>query len=197
MVLNKLLDLYVEAEIFIRRSTKGLALIEGIDRRLIGAITLDKSEEQLNKITAQIENDRQKMLRKVLATTVKTRTKYRKSLPEQFPAFLESSSLMTDREFSMKSLMVEMTEPLPLQPATWVRELSGDNVRLFGFTIYKNIYNVKPDEWDKFVDEFNQAVNSGWEGVLDSDKIRNKVVLNWIDGEGENIPENDVEAVRK
>ncbi|RFU28834.1 hypothetical protein B7463_g7506, partial [Scytalidium lignicola] len=197
MVLNKLLDLYADAEIYLRTSTQGFALIEGIDQRLIGAITLEKSVQELNAITASIENTRQTMLRGLLAAALQSRTAERRSLPQQFPAFLESSSLVTDREFSMKSLMHQMIEPMPFKVEGWIQELASDKVESFGYVIYKNTYKPTKQEWDTFLTKFEEGINSGWEGVLDPNNAKRKAKLHWIDGEKEHIPEDDAEAVRR
>ncbi|KAH8807665.1 hypothetical protein F5884DRAFT_789800 [Xylogone sp. PMI_703] len=197
MILNKLLDLYADAEIFLRRSTLGLALIEGIDQRLVGAITLEKSVQELNTITASIEAGRQNLLRRMLASALQSRTQERRSLPQQYPAFLESTSRMTDREFSMKGLMHEMNEPLPLKVEPWIQDLADEGVESFGFVIYKNMYSGTKEEWDTFLTKFEDGVNNGWEGLLDPNNVKRKATLQWVDGEKENIPEGDVEAIRK
>lgn len=172
-------------------------MIEGIDQRLVGALTLEKSVQELNAISAQIENGRQTGLRLLLTNAFRNRVAQRRAIPQQFPAFMESSSLMTDREFSMKSLMREITQPIPLKVEDWVQSLASDEIESFGLVIYKNTYKPTNPEWDMFLAQLDEGLNSGWEGVLDPENAKRKANLHWIDGEKESIPEDDIAAVRR
>jgi len=195
MILNKLLDLYVEVEIFIRFRTDGFSMIKGIHANMIGALTLEKTEAELNAIYAEMENQRVSNLKAVLAAVQAGRTAERAT--ESFPGFLEAPGLLFDREFSMRSLMKEMDNPKPLGIEAWVQELADVKCESFGFVVYRNSYLQSETEWNEFVETSEASLNSGWEGVLDPANVKQKAKLHWVDGQKEGIPEGDLEAVRK
>lgn len=197
MIMNKLLDLYVDAEVFLRCRIEGFSMINGIDYRLTGAITLEKTETELNAIYAGIENKRVSDLKGVLASVQVARTVARRAQPSQLPAFMEKPSLLVDREFSMRSLMKQMDTPPSLGMESWVGDLADEKVEKFGFVIYRNTYGQSEEEWKTFVEELESRLNSGWEGVLDTENVKRKATLHWIDGKKEAIPEDDIEAVRQ
>ena len=196
MILNKLLDLYVDAEIFIRCRTDGFAMIRGIDYRLTGAITLEKTEAELNAIYAEIENARALTLKGMLAQVQAQHTAARHAA-QPVPEFLEAPGVTFDRESSARSLMEQMDTPLPLGVEHWVQDLSDDKCEHFGFIVYRNTYAQSDGQWKTFVETLEAALNSGWEGVLDAEKVKSKAVLHWIDGKEDGIPEGDIDAVRK
>ena len=196
MILNKLLDLYVDAEIFIRCRTDGFSMINGIDYRLTGAITLKNTEAELNAIYAEIENKRVSDLKGMLASVQAARTAARLAA-EPMPDFLEAPSVTFDREFSMRSLMKQMDTPLLLGVEAWMQDLADDRWEDFGFVVYRNAYAQSDLEWKTFVETSKAALNSGWEGVLDPENLKRKSTLHWIDGKEEGIPEGNIDAVRK
>ena len=196
MILNKLLDLYVEAEIFIRFRTDGFSMLKGIHQNMIGAITLEKTEAELNEIYAGMENKRVSALKAVLAVAQADRTAARHAA-DPFPNFLEAPSVTFDREFSMRNLMMEMDNPKPLGVEAWVQELEDVKHDSFGFVVYRNSYLQSDTEWKDFVSKSEKSLRSGWEGVLDPANVKRKSILHWVDGKKDGIPEGDVEAVRK
>ena len=196
MILNKLLDLYVDVEIFIRFRTDGFSLIKGIHQDLIGAITLEKDEAELNAIFAGMEITRVSHLRAVLATVQADRTIARRAA-EPLPDFLEAPSVTFDREFSVRSVMVEMDNPQPLSIEAWVQDLADSKLETFGFVVYRNSYLQIESEWKNFMENLDACLSSGWEGMLDPANVKRKAMLYWVDGENEGIPEDDVKAVRK
>jgi hypothetical protein len=196
MILNKLLDLYVDAEIFIRCRIDGFSMINGIDYRLVGAITLEKTEAELNAIYAGIENKRMADLKGMLASVQAARTAARLAA-EPMPDFLEAPGVTFDREFSMRSLMKQMDAPLPLGVEGWVQDLADEKWDSFGFVVYRNTYGQSEVEWKTFMETSEAALNSGWEGVVDPENVKRKAMLHWIDGNKEGIPEDNTDAVRK
>lgn len=197
MIMNKLLDLYVDAEIFLRCRTDGFAMINGIDYRLVGAITLEKTEAQLNAIYQGIENTRVAGLKGTLASVQNARSAARRAQAVQFPGFLENSSVLVDREFAMRSLMKQMNNPLPLGVESWVQALADEKVEKFGFVVYRNTYSSTQGAWDTFMANLEAGLSSGWEGVLDPENSKRKATLHWIDGKEEGIPEDDIAAIRQ
>jgi hypothetical protein len=198
MIMDKLLDLYGDAEIFLRCRIDGYAMINGIeDYRLRGAITLEKTEKELNAIYAEIENKRVADLKGMLGSVQAARTAARRMQPGQLPEFMEKTSLLVDREFAMRSLMKHMDNPLGLGVESWIQKLADEKVERFGFVVYRNTYGQSEDEWKMFMEKFEVGLNSGWDGVLDPENVKRKATLHWIDGKEEGIPEDDVEAIRK
>jgi len=196
MILNKLLDLYVDAEIFIRFRTDGFSMIKGIHQHMIGAITLEKTEAELNAIFASMENKRVSDLKALLAAVLEHRIATRRAAGP-LPDFLEAPSVTFDREFSMRSLMKEMDNPQPLGIEAWVQDLANVNCESFGFVVYQNSYLQSEDEWKNAVRNIEASLNSSWEGILDPANVKQKAMLHWVDGKKEGIPEGDVEAVGK
>lgn len=197
MILNKLLAIYTDADIFIRTRTDGFAMAEGIDRRLAGAISLDKTPEQLNKIYGGLEKKRVADLKKMIEVTVAAHTKTRRASPEKFPPFLEECSAMRDRELALIFLMKEIENPLPLGEESWVRHLVDEKVERFGFVVYRNTYSETDEEWAAFRSKLEEGLESGWDGVLGAESVKGNATLYWIDGRNENIPEGDVDGVRE
>lgn len=200
MIINKLLDLYVDAEMFLRIRTDGFSMRYGIHQNMIGSITLEKTEAELNAIYAGMENQRVANMRNALATYQAQRTNARLSMDPSsvpMPDFLDAPGIMFDREMSMRSIMYEMNTPNPLGAEGWVQLLAGDELEKFGFVVYRNTYSQNETEWKSFLETFEASLNSGWEGVLDPENIKRKATLQWVDGKEEGIPEGDVEAVRK
>lgn len=196
MILNKLLDLYAEAEIYIRFRTDGFAMTQGIHQDLIGAITLEQTEEELYTIYEGMEIARVSALEAIIATGQAARTN-RRHVGAPMPWFMEAPSLIFDREISMRHLSREMDNPLPLRVQAWVQALADDQSESFGFVVYQNSYSQSESEWKNFVEIADASLNSGWEGVLDPTNVKRKAKLHWVNGKSEGIPEDNLEAVRK
>lgn len=45
--------------------------------------------------------------------------------------------------------------------------------------------------------KFQDGLDNGWTGVLDSEKVKGKSTLNWIDGREDAIGEGDIAVVQK
>jgi hypothetical protein len=197
MIMNKLLDLYADVEIFLRCRTDGFAMINGIDYRLTGAITLEKTQAQLNAIYKGIEDKRVADLKGMLVSVQQARTAARRAQVGQIPDFMEKPGVLVDREFAMRSLMAQMNTPLPLGVESWVQALADDKVEKFGFVVYRNTDSPNKEAWDTFIANLEAGLSSGWEGVLDPGNSKRKATLHWIDGKEEGIPEDDIAAIRQ
>lgn len=193
MVLNKILDLYVEADICIRSQTAGFHMIHGIDRRLVDATTGKKTPKQLNKIFGQIENARVASLRKFL----KLALAQRQAQKEAMPPFMQPVRLMSDREFAHKGCQPEFENPLPLKMEPWLSDGLDSTTGKFGFVIYRISYSESNEDWIRFLMKLEEGLNSGWEGIVGAEDRKKKATLEWVDGRQHNIPEGDIDAVRK
>lgn len=196
MILNKLLDLYAEAAIFICVRTDGFSMIHGIHQNMIGSITLEKTEDELNAIYAEMENTRVSNLRAILTAMRWQRTVERHAVTP-LPDCLEEPSIIFDRENSMRVVIMDMDNPKPLGVEPWVQDLGDVKCESFGFVVYRNSYLQSETEWKTFLETSEASLNSGWEGVLDPANVKRKAKLHWVDGKKEGIPEGDIEAIRK
>jgi hypothetical protein len=193
MVLNKILDLYVEADLSIRGRTDGFHMAHGIDRRLVDATTGKKTPKQLNKIYGQIENARVSSLRKFLRIALTQRQAQKAAIPP----FMKPVKLMSDREFTHKGCQPEFENPLPLKMEPWIQDVHDGRTERFGFVVYRISYAESNEQWVKFLMKLEEGLNSGWAGVIGAEHAKAKATLEWVDGRQHNIPEGDMDAVRK
>jgi hypothetical protein len=196
MVLNKILDLYAEADVGIRFPTNGFSLAKGIDRRLVGAIDGKTSAKRLNGIYAKIENDRVNSLREHLKREFARKEKeWHQAQPT--PSFMKPVVLMSSREFAHKICQPEFEQPLPLKAESWVADVGHDGISRFGFVIYRVSYAQSDEDWITFLGRLETGLNSCWDGLVGSDDARKKSTLEWVDGRNLNIAEGDLDSVRK
>jgi hypothetical protein len=65
-----------------------------------------------------------------------------------------------------------------------------------GFVVYRFSYEEIDTEWKALLEKLNEGLESGWEDVVGSEKIRGKATLPWIDGREKDIAEEDLAIVR-
>ncbi|RDW88044.1 hypothetical protein BP6252_00076 [Coleophoma cylindrospora] len=193
-VLNQLLDLYQDAEYYLRIRSEGYFLPQGVHAAFANAG--NQAPEVTNRIYEDIERARRRdyefSLKQVLDQRVAQR---RTSMP--VPDFLESMSMVVDREFVQKGLQQEIENPLIPQVEPWVYDLQNKvGMQRFGFVAYRISYKESDEDWATFITKFESGLNSGWEGVLGADTIKGKAYLQWIDGKKEGLPEGDFAAVQ-
>lgn len=200
LIMNQLLDIYVDADLLIHRPTDGFISTLGIQRELGEAISEQATEAELTRIYAKIETDNMQMNREFLQQAIDARVGYRQDvMPEglgRLPDFLNAPSDMIDREGGHKSLQPEIQNPPPMRPEPWVAALMSERAGKFGYVVYRLSYDEGPEDWAAFLRRFKDGLNSGWEGVVGAAAIRDREILHWIDGKTENIPEGDVRAAR-
>ncbi|KUJ08973.1 uncharacterized protein LY89DRAFT_676349 [Mollisia scopiformis] len=194
MVLNKIQDIYLDADIYVRQRTEGFITADRrIDPRLA---QIEAPKAQLNAayagIFAEMEGKMRGMMKQMMDARIAERHRV---MPT--PDFLEAPSLVTDREFVHKGLSYEIDAPLERKVEGWVRERMEDKVEEFGFVVYRLSYSGSEDEWSKAVKMIEDGINSGWEGIKDADKIKGKARLHWIDGREEMIAEGNMDGARK
>lgn len=194
LILNSLQDLYLEADIRMRVVTAGFSFAKGIDKRFIGAITLEKSPQQLNATFAAVEAMREKNMRKAVEVAVREGDRKYREGGGSTVAFMKEPMRVTHREFAHKSLQPEIEAPFPLEMETWVREL-GQGGEKFGFMAYRVSYGESDETWAAFLAKVQESVESGWEGVIGAGAIKGNATLEWVDGHAQGIAEGDVEEV--
>lgn len=196
MILNKLLDLYTEADFGIRLPTNGLSLDKGIDRRLASAIDGKTPAERLNKIYGRIENNRISLLKRHLNRELAQKEReWRQKQPT--PSFMKPVARMSCREFAHKSCQPEFEQPRPLKAESWVEDVKHGSIKRFGFVIYRVSYVQSDEEWIDFLGRLEAGLTSIWDGLVEADAVKKKATLEWIDGRNLKIAENDLESVRK
>lgn len=194
MILNKIQDIYLDADIYVRQRTEGFIMADRkIDPRLS---QIEAPKATLNAAYAKIFAEMESKMRGVMKQCLDARvTERRQAMPG--PEFLEAPSMVTDREFAHKSLSYEIEKPPLRQVEGWVRELMGDKVEEFGFVIYRLCYEQSDEEWKKIIEKIERGINSVWDGIAEGWKIRQKARLHWIDGREEMIAEGNLEGARK
>jgi hypothetical protein len=196
LILNSILDLYLEADIRIRARTDGFSFVNGIHKLLIGAITMEKSPKQLNAIFAGMEEKREKDMRAIVDAAAKERKKQYEAATA-VPKFMKAPMEVTHHELAHKQLQPEIEAPLALEAEMWVRELGKEGGENFGFVAYRVSYGESEEEWAAFLDKTQEGVERGWEGVIEAANVKGRATLEWVDGRAEGISEGDLEAVRR
>jgi hypothetical protein len=196
LILNALLDLYLDADIAIRGRTDGFNFAHGVDRRLLNGDTPEISPKRLNGIYAGIEAKRVADMRSVLKAAVKEHKRAYEA-ETKVPGFMKAPMAITHREFGHKRLQPQFEAPLALEVEGWVRELKGDEVEGFGFVAYRVSYEESEDDWAEFLGKVEQGVELGWEGVVGAEGMKKKATLHWVDGKAVGIAEGDLEGVQR
>lgn len=193
-VINQLLDMYIDADLLVTRSTEGFISRLGIVAALAN---IQSSEAERTQIYAHLENARIGGFRSILQQVINERKSQRAiSFMPNPPAFLDAPSDMIDREFAHKSIQPEMENPSPLRQELWVSHLASEKVVKFGFVIYRLSYAESDEAWEEFLKKLSDGLASGWEGTIGEADVRRKEALHWIDGRSAKIPEGDVKAAR-
>lgn len=196
MVINKILDLYVEADLGVRIRTDGFHMALGVDRRLAGAVTAAKPSLELNEIYRKMEKARVTRLRGFLKTAVaQIEAEARRS--NSTPWFMKPVTRMTSREFAHKKCQNEFENPLPLKMESWVQDINDGSTERFGFVVYRVSYAQSNEQWIKFLGQLEGGLNGGWVGIVDSNGARKKATLEWIDGREYGVAEGDLDGVRR
>ncbi|CZR53600.1 uncharacterized protein PAC_03480 [Phialocephala subalpina] len=194
LILNKIQDMYLDADIYVRQRTEGFITADRrIDPRLAN---IEAPKAQLNAAYAGIFAEMEGTMRGVLAQVMEDRKRERQRVMPG-PDFMEAPSLLIDREFCHKSLSYEIDNPIARQTEGWVKAQMDDKVEAFGFVIYRLAYGQSEEQWQGLVKSIEEGINSGWEGILDGSKIRGKATLHWIDGREEMIAEGNLDGARK
>ncbi|KFY14205.1 hypothetical protein V492_02770 [Pseudogymnoascus sp. VKM F-4246] len=195
LILNTLLDLYVDADISIRARTDGFCLAHGIDKRLVSGDTPEKSPKRLNDIYAGIEAKREADMRSILQAAVNERNRAYDATTK-VPDFMKAPMAVTHREFAHKQMQPQFEVPLELEAEGWVRELARDEVETFGFVAYRVSYTESDDKWAAFLRKVEQGVEIGW-NVVGAENTKRKAMLDWVNGRTEGIAEGDLEGVQR
>ncbi|TVY43403.1 hypothetical protein LOCC1_G004573 [Lachnellula occidentalis] len=194
MVMEKIMDIYRDVELVIKFRTDGFVMAFGIDPRLA---EIDGPSEERNRIYSQIEEQRMVYLNTGLNDVLNEHIAARHT-QGAFPEFLEQFCLITDRTVVYKTLQPHIENPPASSTETWVQALSDNTVEMFGFVIYRLSYTETDEQWNAIRTKIETALDSVWDGILASDTIKHKAVLQWIDGrDADHIPEGNLDSARQ
>jgi hypothetical protein len=194
MIMNKLLDLYMEADLNIHSRIDGLITTSAPmhpDFTLI-----DRPHAELNQIYEGIEKQRMNACKEYARLALEERIADRRAATP-YPEFMETINLVIDREWAHKHMQPEIETPKTAQREGWVSELAEEKAEAFGFVVYRTSYAQTDEEWKAFLTRFEDGLDSGWEGVIGADEVKRKATLHWIDGREHSIAEGDNAAVQK
>jgi hypothetical protein len=193
MVLDQILDLQASAIKFTRIREDGFFnthIHPNFDPKL------ELSQAAQKKICANIEATRLKTLDGIIDDCVEVRKRGREEAGGFEMDFMREPGKMFDHEWGYKDCDPAIDNPPERLEEPWVSELSKDRVQEFGFVVYRLCY-VDEGDWSEFVLKMEDAVNSGWEGVVGAEGIKGKARFHWIDGREEKISEGDLDAARE
>ncbi|KAH8657081.1 hypothetical protein BGZ60DRAFT_416733 [Tricladium varicosporioides] len=193
MVLNKIQDLYKATDINVRCRTDGFVMAYGVDPRLA---ELEAPQPVLNRIYEGMENTRVKEILNAFDVVLSDR-KVQRQAASPMPEFMEPVNLVVDREFGHKALQPEIENPPKAIREAWVRGLSKESVGSFGYVVYRLTYAQSDEEWETSKKQIEAAIESGWEGVVGAENVKQKAKLHWVDGSEEAILEGDLDAARE
>ncbi|KFZ00856.1 hypothetical protein V501_10417 [Pseudogymnoascus sp. VKM F-4519 (FW-2642)] len=196
LILNTLLDLYIDADIAIHSRTDGFVFAHGVDSRLVNGDKPETSPKRLNGIYAGIERKRVADMRSVLKAAVKEHKRAYEA-ETKVPGFMKAPMAITHREFGHKHLQPQFEAPLVLEAEGWVRELGREEVEGFGFVAYRVSYGESDHKWAEFLGKVEKGVELGWEGVVGAEGMKRKAMLHWVDGQAVGIAEGDLEGVQR
>ncbi len=195
MIMNKLQDIYINADLYLRPRTDGFITADMVVHPALANIADDK--RTLNEAYRKLETQRQEGFRAAIKQVLDMRVAATSTAAGLQEAFMAAPNLLVNREFAHKSLQPEIEEPLTREVEPWVCELSGAEVERFGFVAYRLVYKENEEEWKKYLEKMRDGLGSGWEGVVGANGVRSKARLHWVDGSKEGIAEGDVEGARQ
>ncbi|OBT69812.1 hypothetical protein VE03_00969 [Pseudogymnoascus sp. 23342-1-I1] len=196
LILNALLDFYADADISIRARTDGFYFAHGVDKRLVGGDTPEKSPKRLNGVYAGIEAKREADMRSVLQAAANEHKRMYEAATK-VPGFMKAPMALTHREFGHKKVQPQFEAPLPLEAEGWIRELGMGEVETFGFVAYRVSYEESDDKWAEFLRKVERGVELGWDDVVGAESMKRKATLNWVDGQAAGIVEGDLGGVQR
>ncbi|TVY24854.1 hypothetical protein LHYA1_G007228 [Lachnellula hyalina] len=194
MAMEKILDIYRDVELMLRFRADGFAMASGIDPRLA---SIDSPSEERNRIYSQIEHQRMTYLNTRVNDVLNQHIAARHA-QGAYPEFLEQFVVISDRTVVYKTLQPHIESPPASSTEPWVRDLSEDTIEMFGFVIYRLSYAETDEKWDAIRTKIENGLDTVWDGIVGSDKIKHKAVLQWVDGrDADNIPEGNLDAARQ
>ncbi|ESZ90383.1 hypothetical protein SBOR_9219 [Sclerotinia borealis F-4128] len=188
-VLNRILDLYIETEFYVTPHTVGFILDNEND-----------SWQENNAIYEEVEKarrddfqaDYQEKIEKVTEARVKN---------DEHPQFVQKQEAtlriwdMLDRAKAHQVAQLQILNPSKVEEEDWVRDLR--NVDKFGYVIYKMNSGQSDEVWKNFLNILNDGLDSGWDGMVGVEDIRQKATLYWVNADDAGIPEGDIIAAKK
>ncbi|KAF3491366.1 uncharacterized protein GIQ15_00883 [Arthroderma uncinatum] len=183
---------------------KGHVLLEGTEGDLHSP-SLDIRRDAVSDRVKSLSNH--KMLTEILVDTLKPesdRTPRGVAHPE---SLLKTALYQIDAQTETREALRGKPEQLP--PPGWIMRIqrrisfaesnatNSEPYQLDKFTIYKLVYSQTDEEWSDFLQKLEADMNDWGHGVQGADQIKERLQLEWFDGEELGIPEDDIDAAKK
>ncbi|TGO30223.1 hypothetical protein BPAE_0007g01040 [Botrytis paeoniae] len=198
-VLNSMLDLYIETEFHVVPHTVGF-VYRHEPGNMTGLLSDDESSWKRNNAiyesiqTARREDFQIDYQRKIKETAeMRTANDEHSSFGQKQEALQPIWDIL-DRADAHQTAQPQILNPSRVEEEDWVRELSS--VDKFGYVIYKTSKGQN-EEWKNFLTRLELGLDSGWEGMIGVENVRQKATLHWIEGLDESIFEDDFADARE
>ncbi|KAF7936971.1 hypothetical protein BELL_0320g00150 [Botrytis elliptica] len=199
-VLNSILDLYIETEFHVVPHTVGF-VYRHEPGNVTGLLSEDESSwKRNNAIYESIQNARREDFlidyqRKIKETAEMRTTNDEHSSLGQKQEALQPVWDILDKADAHQTAQPQILNPSKVEEEDWVRELGSFDK--FGYVIYKMSKGENEKQWKNFLARLEVGLDSGWEGMMGVDNVRQKVTLHWIEGLDESIFEDDFADARE
>ncbi|TGO57575.1 hypothetical protein BCON_0064g00450 [Botryotinia convoluta] len=199
-VLNSILDLYIETEFHVVPHTAGF-VYRHEPGNVTGLLSEDESSwKRNNAIYESIQNARREDFQIDYQRKIKETAEMRFANDEH-SSFGQKQEAMQpiwdilDRADTHQIAQPQILNPSRVEEEDWVRELSS--VDKFGYAIYEMSKGQNEEEWKNFLTRLELGLDSGWEGMIGVENVRQKATLHWINGPDESIFEDDFADARE
>jgi hypothetical protein len=189
-IFQRLLELGIQADRKLKVPTDGFANIYPSSTTVVAA-----TEEQLTQEYVESEERRVRDHTSRFNEALRAQSARRQ---HEHPQFSEQILVLFDREFAHITLQPQVDE-YPTSPSSepWILNTKRmPATERFGFVAYRVYYKDSDQEWAAFLRKLNAGMGT-WSGIAGSDDVKERATLHWIDRRRENIPEGDLEAVRR
>ncbi|KAF7890521.1 hypothetical protein EAF00_008836 [Botryotinia globosa] len=199
-VLNSILDLYIETEFHVVPHTVGF-VYRHEPGNVTGLLSEDESSwKRNNAVYESLQDARREDFQIDYQRRIKETTEMRiasddHSSFEQKQEALQPIWDILDRADAHQTAQLQILNPSKVGEEDWIRGLSS--VDKFGYIIYKMSTGQNEKEWKNFLARLEVGLDSGWEGMIGIENVRQKSTLHWIEGVDESIFEDDFADARE
>ncbi|KAF7914326.1 uncharacterized protein EAF01_000732 [Botrytis porri] len=192
-VLNSILDLYIETEFYVVPHTVGF-VYRHEPGNVTGLLSDDESSwERNNAIYESIQNARREDFQIDYQRKIKEAAEMRIANDEHSSFGQNHEALQTiwnisDRADAHQAAQPQILNPARVEEEEWVRKFNS--VENFGYVIYKM-------KWKTFLARLESGLDSGWEGMIGVEHVKQKATVHWIEGLDESIFEDDFADARE
>lgn len=201
-VLNSILDLYIETVFHVVPHTVGF-VYRHEPGNVSGLLSEDESSwNRNNAIYESLQNarredfqiDYQRKINETAGIRTANANDENSSFGQKQEALQPIWDIL-DKADAHQTAQSQILNPSKVEEEDWVRELSS--VDKFGYVIYKMSKGQNEKEWKNFLVGLEVGLDSGWEGMIGVENVRQKATLHWIEGLDESIFEDDFADARE